>query len=561
VCPASSMFGLPEEDPSHDPPPKRADSRDQREEAVSGPGQSQSEVAAKDDAHLRSLGIKPELRRSLGFLSNFAVAFSYISVSTGTYTLIALGLGVGGPAFFWSWPLVVLGQTFVALNFAELASHFPVAGSIYQWSKRLSNKTLGWFTGWFYFWAGVLTTTAVAATVPLVLSGIFGFGLGDPSPIAALNNLVFWGLISLISTTFINAFGIRLLQIINNIGVAAEILGMLVFAAILLIVGRHQDFSVLTQTAGTETAATGGYLPIFAIAMFMSLFVVYGFDTAGTFGEETLDASRQAPRGILSAIWISGLIGFVFLLAIVLAIPNVAASLVDPAPIATSIKAGLGETFGNVYLYVILAAVYVCTMAIQGATTRLRFSMGRDRRLPLGGLWAHVNPTFKTPANAAVAVGVLAAIPFLVTDSPVLLAAGATGLIYLSYFLCNLGVFNARRKGWPHKGAWFSLGSWGTIINIVALIWGGIMIINFGLWSDSSLFGSFGSDLRDFTNPSLTLLTSGGNTLSFLPDIPFFEASIALILLVGLVYYFATGQGRREDKVEADLATGEAMIA
>ena len=67
---------------------------------------------------------------------------------------------------------MILGQTFVALNFAELASHFPVAGSIYQWSKRLSNRTLGWFTGWFYFWAGVLTVTAVAATVPLVLSSI-----------------------------------------------------------------------------------------------------------------------------------------------------------------------------------------------------------------------------------------------------------------------------------------------------------------------------------------------------------------------------------------------------
>jgi amino acid transporter len=200
-------------------------------------------------------------------------------------------------------------------------------------------------------------------------------------------------------------------------------------------------------------------------------------------------------------------------------------------------------------------------MAIQGATTRLMFSMGRDRRLPLGGMWAHVNPTFKTPANAAIAVGVLAAIPFVVTDSPVLLAAGATGLIYLSYFLCNLGVFNARRKGWPHKGAWFSLGSWGTIINIVALVWGGVMILNFGLWSDSGLFGNFGSDLRDLTNPSLTLITSGGNTIGFLPDIPFFEASILLILVVGLVYYYATGQGRREDKVEADLATGEAMIA
>jgi len=38
------------------------------------------DIVARDDAHLRSLGIKPELSRSLGFLSNFAVAFSYISV-------------------------------------------------------------------------------------------------------------------------------------------------------------------------------------------------------------------------------------------------------------------------------------------------------------------------------------------------------------------------------------------------------------------------------------------------------------------------------------------------
>ena len=89
-----------------------------------------ADQVARDDAHLRSLGIKPELRRTLGFLSNFAVAFSYISVSTGTFTNQAVAFGVGGPPIFWAWPLVILGQTFVALNFAELSSHFPVAGSV-----------------------------------------------------------------------------------------------------------------------------------------------------------------------------------------------------------------------------------------------------------------------------------------------------------------------------------------------------------------------------------------------------------------------------------------------
>ncbi len=515
--------------------------------------------AAQDDAQLQALGIKPELQRTLGFLSNFAVAFSYISVSTGTFTLISLGLGVAGPAFFWSWPIVIVGQTFVALNFAELSSHFPVAGSIYQWSKRLSNKTLGWFTGWIYFWAGVLTTTAVAITVPLVLSGILGTDLSK-QPFLFTNAQVGVALGVLVVTTVINAFGVRLLSLINNIGVGAEILGMLVFAVILLVLHTNQPVSVLTTTAGSESQTGGQYLPIFLVGMFMSLFVVYGFDTAGTFGEETVGASRQAPRGILTAIWLSGIIGAVFLLAILLSQPDMNAALTDPSPIATTIKTNLGDAFGSLYLWVIFAAVAVCTLAIQGATARLMFSMGRDRRLPLGATWAHVNHTFKTPANAAVAVGVLAGVPLLVTDSPFLLAGGATGLIYISYFLCNLGVFLARTKGWPRGTAWFTLGGWGTIINLAALVWGGVMIVNFALWNAPDWFGNFAA-FRDLTNPLMNGLSFFGSTLSWLPAIPIFEATLGILVVVGIVVYLV-GEHMQlvGSTVEADAITGEATI-
>jgi amino acid transporter len=541
---------------------------------------STHDVAARDDAHLRSLGIKPELQRSLGFLSNFAVAFSYISVSTGTFTNQAVAFGVGGPAIFWAWPLVVIGQLFVALNFAELSSHFPVAGSIYQWSKRLSNKTLGWFTGWIYFWAGVVTVTAVAATVPLVLSTIMGFKLGDPSPVPGLDMWQFTGLVALVSTTIINSAGVRLLALINNLGVAAEILGMVVFALILLFFANHQSPSILFDTSYTSALGNGSYAPVFLVGAFMALFVVYGFDTAGTFGEETLDASRQAPRGVLSAIVLSGIVGAIFLLAVTLSFKDVGAAVTAGQafgfPIADTIKANLtfglvgSFTMGDLYLVVILIAVYVCTLAIQGATVRLMFSMGRDRRLPFGGVWGHVNQSFRTPANAAVAVGILGAIPLIVTGAlgSIYLAIAATGMIYISYFLCNLGVLQARRRGWPHKGAWFKLGSWGTIINVVALIWGGFMIINIGLWT-SSWFGDFGNDLRNtWSNPFInTFLAIGKNAdgtpniLTGLPAIPVFETLVGLVLIFGAVYYVATGQRGHVDKVEADLATGEAVIA
>src|SRR5689334_11329585 len=170
----------------------------------------------QDQALLERFGYKQELQRTLGFLSNFAVAFSYISVSTGTFSLFYLGLAAAGPAFFWTWPIVALGQFLVALNFAELSSHFPIAGSIYQWSKRLSGHSLGWFTGWIYFFAGVLTITAVAFTIPIPLTAIFP---QIPATILGMPNAVFIALVSIIVGTLINVIGVKLVSIINNIGV------------------------------------------------------------------------------------------------------------------------------------------------------------------------------------------------------------------------------------------------------------------------------------------------------------------------------------------------------
>ena len=544
---------------------------------MSGPALSPVDVAERDDALLRSLGIKPELRRTLGFLSNFAIAFSFISVSTGSFGNFGVGIGLGGPAsIFWSWILVVAGQLLVALVFAELASHFPVAGSIYQWSKRLSNRTLGWFTGWFYFWAQVVTVSAVAVIVGYVVAGFNGGGqdfLDSASPLGFLNMHTFIALTTLLITTLINAFGVRLLSILNNIGVATEILGMLVFALVLLFFANHQPVSVIMDFAGTEQATNGNTLAAFALGLYMSIFILYGFDTAGTFGEETIDASRQAPRGVISSVLISGVVGVVFFLAVILAIPSVpdtiAEGLAGGFPIATIITQNLntevvaGITFGEIYLLVILASVFVCTLAIQGAATRMMFSMSRDRRLPGGALWGHVNTTFKTPANAAIAVGVLAALPILVTGpfGGFVLSICATGLIYLSYFLCNLGVLNARRQGWPRKPAWFSLGRWGMPVNILALLYGGLMIVNLGLWNDPGLFGDFGGEGRLFWNPYInSFLQWFGQDLDWLPAWQLWETVVGLLLVLGAIYYAVAIRGR-QDRVEADAATGEAVIA
>ena len=539
-----------------------------------------SDVIARDDAHLRSLGIMPQLSRRLGFFANFALAFSFISVSTGSFGNFGYGFGMGGPMMFWTWFVVVIGQTLVALVFAELASHFPVAGSIYQWSKRLSNRTLGWFTGWMYFWAQVFTVSAVAVIVAFAVDGLLGSPkvgdlafLDSPDPTGLTTMFTFVSIGALVLTTLINAFGVRLLSLLNNIGVATEILGMLVFAVVLLFLANNQPVNVLFQTFGAEQAQNGNLFATFLVGFFMSVFIVYGFDTAGTFGEETVDASRQAPRGVLSSIWISGAVGVVFLLAIILSIKDIPARMAGGLagtefPIASTILENLntefvsGITFGEIYLVVIAVSVFVCTLAIQGAATRMMFSMSRDKHLPGGRIWGHVNPRFKTPANSAVGVGVLAAIPILLVGplGGYNLSLAATGLIYLSYFLCNFGVALARRKGWPRTKAWFNLGRWGMLVNIAALLYGGAMIVNIGLWNDPNLFGDFGTETRALWNPWInSTFKFFGQPLEFLPKWPLFDTIVGAILILGLVYYVAAIRGTKHD-VEADIATGEAVI-
>jgi amino acid transporter len=281
--------------------------------------------------------------------------------------------------------------------------------------------------------------------------------------------------------------------------------------------------------------------------MFMSLFVIYGFDTAGTLGEETRDPQRNAPRGVLWAIGLSFIAGLLFLGGTLLSISNypkieaIAQGTNALQALPTIIQDALGPFWGNVYLFVVLIAVFVCTLAIQSATIRLMFSMGRDGRLPFGKVWGSVNSTFHTPIWAGIAVAVLAALPFLISQAIGVIVTGATGMIYLSYFMNNVASLSARFKGWPRVKAPFSLGRWGILVNVVALIYGGLMIINF-LW--------FGGLRNIYTNPVMGAAFPAWANIPLLGGTPIFEFSLIVFFVIGAIYWF--GFKRR-----AVIASGE----
>src|SRR6202035_307581 len=108
---------------------------------------SNPEAGDADSAQLARFGYGQELKRVLNLFENFAVAFCYISPVVGIYSLFVLGVGTGGPQYIWLLPVALLGQLFVALVFAELGSHYPIAGALFQWAKNLIGPRYGLWDG------------------------------------------------------------------------------------------------------------------------------------------------------------------------------------------------------------------------------------------------------------------------------------------------------------------------------------------------------------------------------------------------------------------------------
>jgi amino acid transporter len=493
---------------------------------MSSETQAASSGQERDSEDLARFGYSQELKRSLGLFSSFAVAFSYISPSTGIFTLFALGLTTLGGVFIWTWPVVALGQFIVALNFAEVSSHYPVAGSVFQWTKYMANRSYSWFTGWIYLFAGMLTVTAVVATLPLALIPALN-GLGWHSLNAgSLNTQLVIALITLVVIAVLNIYGVRLVSIINNTGVVFEILGMFVFALVLMAFHNHQGFSVVTHSAGIPVNGS-----TFLAAMFMSLFVIYGFDTASTLSEETKDPRRAAPKAVLYSVIGAFVIGGVFLLGTLVAIPNLGTAIKGAYGPAAIIEANFSTPFATIYLLVVSAAVFVCCLSIMAATIRLCFGMARDNQLPGSSFLARVSPSLHTPVWSCIAVACIAAIPFWQYSGAGIIAIAATGMIYLSYFLGNIVIMRARLRGWPRVRAPFRLGRWGLLVNIVALIYGGAMLVNFA-WP------------RAASNPRPDQ-TAGLLKLGFLDGIPILWIVVVFIALIGALYYLIVGRTKR----------------
>ncbi|HEX3966000.1 MAG TPA: APC family permease [Trebonia sp.] len=458
---------------------------------------------------LARFGYQQELHRRVGSFASFAAGFSYVSILTTVFQLFFLGFGFGGAAFFWTWPVVFVGQLLVALNFSTLAARFPISGAIFQWSSRLGGATFGWFTGWIMIIGQILTVSAAAIALQAVLPSIWtGFqfvgGTGansSPTSPTGAQNALWLGMILLAVTTLVNVIGIRLMSIINSTGVVLEILGVIALV-ITLFAHAKRSPAVLVHTTGA--APGGGYIWALLASGLMAAYVMVGFDSAGELSEETHAPRRTTPRTIIRALTVSGIGGGLLLIAALVAAPSLTDGNLATAGLPYVVTAVFGSTAGKIMLVDVTIAICVCTLACQTSGSRMMYSMARQKALPFHRALSKVDRRTGTPIVTSIVVGVLAALVLVVNLGQSAAFTALSSLCIAMLYIGYLGVTGPllvhrirAARGVPsaatadgedeHGKKLFGLGRWGIPVNVIAVVYQVLAIVNLA-WPRKSVY-------------------------------------------------------------------------
>jgi amino acid permease (GABA permease) len=448
-------------------------------------------VITADEERLRQLGYKQELRRKLSGFSNFAVSFSIISILAGCLTSYGIAMTNGGPVAITMGWLVVGGMvTLVALAMAEVCSAFPTAGGLYWWAFALAKRNKAawaWFVGWCNFLGEIAVTAAIdygaATTTVAFLSLTFGVTVS-----VELTFGIF--LLIILAHGLLNAFGVTLVRILSDFSAWWHLVGVAIIVTILVIVpDQHKPLSEVFLETRNSTGINGtvGIVYALLLGLLMAQYTFTGYDASAHVAEETRDAARTAPRGIVMSVVVSLVAGFLLLFAVTWAIApgeeayEAARTTPIGFPPAQIFIDAAGADLGKFMLFIAVVAQFFCGMASVTANSRMAYAFSRDGALPGSRLWKQVNARTGTPTNAiwlCVICSIILVVPALWSTVAYF---AATSIAVIGLYLAYVTPVLLRRlnKGFQ-PGPW-NLGPWSAVVGWISILWVAFICVLFVL--------------------------------------------------------------------------------
>src|SRR5439155_6071511 len=282
----------------------------------------------------------------------------------------------------------------------------------------------GW--GWTTAWRNLLGLVAAVAAINL---GALRFTLDSLGPLLRLDPsrwtpatqtaVAVVGVFAICaSQALVNHLGIRLTTRLTDfsgywiLAIAALLTAAMLYFAPSLHPRALVTFSNFSGARGGDVwPETQSTALLFVLSFLLPAYTITGFDASANTAEETVGAAVRVPQGIVRAVAVSGLSGWVMLCAVVVAIPDMARA----AALGTSsFGAIVGGVLPKGLAYFVFAGIavaqYLCGLAAVTSVSRIAYAFARDGGLPLSRKLRMVSARYQTPAIAIWTVAMAAAI-------------------------------------------------------------------------------------------------------------------------------------------------------
>ena len=428
-----------------------------------------------DEAVLHRLGYAQVLYREMGGFANFSISFTIISILAGCLTSYYIAFNYGGPvAITWGWLLVGGFCVLVALAMGEIASSMPTAGALYFWASKLGGPAWGWFTGWFNLIGQIAVTAAIDYGAAIFTTALLNLWFPDAIGTDAGAIFICYTVIIALHLA-INLLGVNLLALLNNISSWWHMVGVLIIVVVLIVVPDHHQSAafVFGQTIDNSGFDGAPFWLVFGLGLLMAQYTITGYDASAHMSEETRLASRSAAWGMVMSVVVSVVFGFILLVAVTFAVPDVQGTLDAVANAVVYIwTTSLGDTWAEILLVIAVVAQFFCGTASVTSASRMMFAFSRDGAVPGSRIWRKVSAR-RVPVNAVIAIVVLAwalMLPTLVNAAIGYLVGTSIAVIGL-YIAFALPIILRIRAGSRFEhGAW-SLGDHYKWISPLAVVW------------------------------------------------------------------------------------------
>lgn len=424
---------------------------------------------ACDEQALRNFGYKQQLKRTMGGFSSFAISFSLISVITGVFANFTFGVQQVGGAIIWSWLLVGAGQLMVALVMADLSNRFPITGYGYQWSSRLTNPHVGYFVAWALLMQFITGFPGVSQALVTSVISSPGTGTGEWT-------ITFLTVAVITLIMLIHLLGIRLVTLVNEAGVWAEIVGVTAIIAVLgglWIFSGMFNLSNLFESRNSITGRPAGFSE-FALSLLVGAWCLTGFEAAADLAEETQKAKKSVPRAIIGSQVAATISGFLVIAVILLSEGDISTLQDSNNSILALLGTKMGDTVANLFTFVIILSIFACGLASMATASRLIYSLARDNMLPFSGVLAKVEPRYHTPRNATLLVWVMGCVFVLIIRHLEIINSISAVAGYIGYCGMLLSTILSKKQFRNTEG--FTLGRYQKPVRIVALMWTTIVV-------------------------------------------------------------------------------------